>query len=145
MSTVLVYSSHPGVRDRVLLAVGRTPDQELGPLDWVETADGDDTVRRVDRGGIDVCILDAEAAPTGGMGISRQLKNEIRDCPSVILLVARRDDAWLARWSLADAVVQHPADPVVLTETLVRLLRDRTRLVTAPSASGSDPASGRHG
>jgi hypothetical protein len=76
----------------------------------------------VDAGGIDVCVLDAEAAPTGGMGISRALKNEIQDCPHILLLVARHDDRWLARWSLADAVVR-----------LIKLRNDRTPVETAGS------------
>lgn len=136
MSTVLVYSDDPGVRERVLLAVGRHPDPDLTAIEWVEAAAGADVVQAVDRGGVDLCILDGEAAPTGGMGISRQLKNEIRNCPAMLLLVARRDDAWLARWSLADAVVQHPADPVALTEAVVRLLRERAEPVPAPAATG---------
>jgi DNA-binding response OmpR family regulator len=59
------------------------------------------------------------------MGISRQLKNEITDCPPTILLVARPDDRWLATWSLADAVITHPVDPAELTTAVVSLLRAR--------------------
>ena len=39
MSTVLVYSDDPRVRERVLLAVGRRPDPDLGPIEWVEAGD----------------------------------------------------------------------------------------------------------
>ena len=97
----------------------------------MEAADGGALVTRVDEGGVDLCILDGEAAPEGGMGISRQLKNEIVDCPSMILLVARRDDRWLARWSLADGVAQQPVDPFELTAEVVRLLRARASRVPA--------------
>ena len=134
MSTVLVYSDDAAVRERVRVAVGRRPDPQLDPIDWLEAADGGAVVSRVDEGGVDVCILDAEAAPEGGMGISRQLKNEIADCPAMLLLVMRHDDRWLARWSLADAVLQQPIDPVELTDALVRLLRERSRRLTAPAA-----------
>ena len=68
MSTVLVYSDDPRVRERVLLAVGRRPDPDIGPIEWVEAGDAGTVTRLVDAGGIDVCVLDAEAAPTGGMG-----------------------------------------------------------------------------
>ena len=107
MSTVLVYSDDPAVRERVRIAVGRRPEPSLDPIDWLEADDGGALVTRVDEGGVDVCVLDGEAAPEGGMGLSRQLKNEIADCPAILLLVMRRDDRWLARWSLADAVVAH--------------------------------------
>ena len=125
MSTVLVYSDDAAVRERVRIAVGRRPDPALEPIDWLEASDGGAVVARVDEGGVDICILDAEAAPEGGMGISRQLKNEIMDCPSMVLLVARQDDRWLAKWSLADGLAQQPVDPVELTETVVRLLQAR--------------------
>src|SRR3954449_5718047 len=92
MSTVLVYSDDPRVRERVLLAVGRRPDPELEPIEWVEAGDAGTVTRLVDAGGIDVCVLDAEAAPTGGMGISRSLKNEVANCPLMLLLVARGGD-----------------------------------------------------
>jgi DNA-binding response OmpR family regulator len=134
MSTVLVYSDDPRVRERVLLAVGRRPDPELEPIEWIEAGDAGTVTRLVDAGGIDVCVLDAEAAPTGGMGISRSLKNEVPNCPPMLLLVARSDDRWLARWSLADAALKHPADPVDLADAVVRLIRmrmDRTPVATS--------------
>ena len=69
--------------------------------------------------------LDGEAAPAGGMGIAKQLKDEIFQCPPVLLLTGRPQDAWLATWSRAEAAVSHPIDPVLLAETVVGLLRDR--------------------
>ena len=139
MSTVLVYSDDPAVRERVRVAVGRRPDPSLDAIDWLEADDGGALVTRVDEGGVDVCVLDGEAAPEGGMGLSRQLKNEIADCPAILLLVMRRDDHWLARWSLADATVPMPIDPVVITDALVGLLRARVKSLPAPAA-GSELA-----
>jgi DNA-binding response OmpR family regulator len=137
MSTVLVYSDDPRVRERVLLAVGRRPDPEMEPIDWIEAGDAGTVTRLVDAGGIDVCVLDAEAAPTGGMGISRALKNEVRDCPLMLLLVARYDDRWLARWSLADLALKHPADPVDLADAVVQLIKQRkSRTPVATSGGG---------
>ena len=127
MSTVLVYASRADVRDRVRTAIGRLPDPDLGPIEFVDAADGESVIAALDHGEADLCIFDAEATPTGGMGLSRQVKNEISDCPPVLLLVARRDDRWLATWSQADAVVAHPIDPGELTEAAVTLLRNRQR------------------
>src|ERR1700712_2085753 len=136
MSTVLVYSDDPRVRERVLLAVGRRPDPDIGPIEWVEAGDAGTVTRLVDAGGIDVCVLDAEAAPTGGMGISRALKNEIPQCPLMLLLVARHDDRWLARWSLADAALKHPADPVDLVEAVVKLIKLAQERTPVPASGG---------
>ena len=84
----------------------------------------------MDRGGIALAILDGEAVP-GGMGLCRQLKDEIAACPPVLVLTGRRDDAWLATWSRADAVVPHPIDPFVLSDVVVRLVRSTRPAVTS--------------
>ena len=85
----------------------------------------DEVVAAVDRGGVDLCVLDGEAQPTGGMGISRQLKNEIADCPQLVVLIARQADRWLAHWSLADATLAYPIDPLTATDVVAGLLRAR--------------------
>jgi DNA-binding response OmpR family regulator len=126
-STVIVFSHDPAVREQVRSAVGRRPAADLGRIDWVECATGAEVVARIDAGGVDVAILDGEAQPTGGMGISRQLKYEIEDCPAVCVLLGRRDDRWLATWSLADATIDRPVDPVAAAAAVAQLLRDRAR------------------
>jgi len=126
-STVIVFSHDPKVREQVRSAVGRRPAPDLGRVEWVECSTGAEVVARIDAGGVDVAILDGEAQPTGGMGISRQLKYEIDDCPALCVLLARRDDRWLATWSLADATLVTPLDPVTAAETVAQLLRDRAR------------------
>jgi DNA-binding response OmpR family regulator len=66
----------------------------------------------------DLVVLDGEAAKSGGMGICREMKHELYDCPPVLLLVGRPADAWLATWSEADAAVSHPLDPFVVREAV---------------------------
>ena len=77
----------------------------------------------VEDGGFDLVILDGEAAPFGGIGIAKQLKDEITDCPPILVLTGRADDAWLANWSRAEAAVPHPIDPIRLADAVVGLLR----------------------
>lgn len=122
---VLVYSDDPAVRAGVRTAVGRRPAADLGRVEWVEAATGQEVLAALDAGGVDLAVLDGEAWPTGGMGLAKQLKDEIVDCPPTLVLIARRDDAWLATWSLADGVVAHPIDAPELTATAVALLRGR--------------------
>jgi DNA-binding response OmpR family regulator len=123
--TVLVYSDDVTTRERVRTAVGRRPAPGLPLVEWVEVATEPAVIRRVDEGGIDVVVLDGEAVPAGGMGICRQLKDEIFRCPPVLLLVGRPQDAWLATWSRADAVVSYPLDPLEVAEALAGLMRRR--------------------
>ncbi|MCM3886899.1 hypothetical protein [Frankia sp. R82] len=123
--TILVYADRAEVRARVIAALGRRPAGDVGPLEFVEATDAAEAIGVVDHHEADLCIFDAEATPTGGMGLCRQLKNEVADCPPTVLLVARADDRWLATWSQADAVVAHPLDPARLTEAVVTLLRAR--------------------
>lgn len=120
-ATVLVYSSRAQTRERVMSALGERPSPGLR-LRYLEAATGPEVIARCDAGGIDLAIFDGEAAPTGGMGLSRQIRDEIDDYPPVLLLVGRRDDAWLATWSRAEAVVPHPIDPVEIITAAVRLL-----------------------
>jgi DNA-binding response OmpR family regulator len=106
---ILLYSDDRDVRKSVRVAVG---DRVRGrDISWMETATHPAVVSAVEKGGFDLLILDGEAAKAGGMGISRQLKHEIKHCPPVLLLVGRRDDAWLATWSEADRMVVHPIEP----------------------------------
>ena len=80
---------------------------------------------QLDEGGLDLVILDGEAQPTGGAGLARQFKYEIDDCPPVVVLIARKQDGWLASWSLADAVITQPIDPVDAAAVVAEQLRRR--------------------
>lgn len=121
--TVLLYSQSAGLRSQVRTAVGRRPAPDLGRIDWVECERYDQVMAELDRGGIDLAIFDGESQPTGGMGLSRQFKNELKDCPPIAVLVARPQDAWLASWSLADAVLTRPLDAIASAAAVADVLR----------------------
>jgi hypothetical protein len=123
--TVLIYSNLASVRAQVRTAVGRRPAPDTGRIEWVECARQADVQRELDGGDIDVAILDGEAQPTGGMGLARQFKYELDDCPPIVVLIARRQDGWLASWSLADAVINTPIDPVESASVIAEQLRRR--------------------
>jgi DNA-binding response OmpR family regulator len=124
---ILVYSSNVQTRERVMRALGKQLAPDLPELSYVEVATGQMVIRTMDQGGIDLAILDGEAAPTGGMGIAKQLKDELETCPPLVVLTGRPDDAWLATWSRAEAAVPHPIDPIVLGKTVLGLLRAPVR------------------
>ena len=122
---VLVYSDDVNTRQQVILALGRRPHPDLPELTYAEVATEPVVIQNMDAGGIDLVILDGEAVPAGGMGIAKQLKDEIYQCPPVLVLIGRPQDAWLATWSRAEAAVAHPIDPIQLAESVVALLRAR--------------------
>ena len=127
---VLVYSDDVSTREQVILALGRRPHPDLPELSYVEVATEPVVLQNMDAGGIALAILDGEAVPAGGMGIAKQLKDEIFRCPPLLVLIGRPQDAWLATWSRADAVVPHPIDPIQLAEAVVALLRSRVPATT---------------
>nr|NLI51377.1 response regulator transcription factor [Propionibacterium sp.] len=122
---VLLYSDDRTVRQELRLALGRRVAADLPELDIVECATYQAVLKALDAGGIDLLVLDGEAVPLGGMGLARQVKDEIANCPPVLLLVARLADAWLATWSRADAVVAYPIDPERVARSAADLLRPR--------------------
>ncbi|MGK5695396.1 hypothetical protein ACSNOJ_21290 [Streptomyces sp. URMC 128] len=127
-ATVLVYSDDSNTREQVRLATGRRPAPDVPLVEFVECATPAAVLKELDRGGIDVCVLDGEAVPMGGMGLCRQIKDEVFDCPPVLLLIGRPQDAWLATWSRAESAVTLPVDPVEFASALASLLRSRAAL-----------------
>ena len=122
---VLVYSDDVTTRQQVILALGRRPHPDLPEVEYVEVATEPMVVAVMDTGRIDLAVLDGEAVPAGGMGVAKQLKDEIYRCPPLLVLTGRPQDAWLATWSRADGAVAHPLDPIELAQTVVALLRSR--------------------
>jgi DNA-binding response OmpR family regulator len=119
---ILVYSDNPNTRDQVRTALGRRIHPDLPDLTYLDVATAPVVVSSVDAGGIDLAILDGEATPAGGMGLAKQLKDEVANCPPIVVLTGRPDDAWLASWSRAEAAVPHPIDPIRLGEAVVAVL-----------------------
>jgi DNA-binding response OmpR family regulator len=124
-ATVLVYSDDAGTREQVRLAVGRRPAGDVPPVEFLECATLPAVLSALEAGGVDLCVLDGEAVPAGGMGVCRQIKDEIFHCPPVLLLIARPQDAWLATWSRAEATATQPVDPQELADAVTGLLRAR--------------------
>jgi DNA-binding response OmpR family regulator len=120
---VLVYSDNARTREQVMLALGKRIHPGLPELSYLEVATAPVVIQHMDAGAVDLAILDGEATPAGGMGVAKQLKDELDHCPPILVLTGRVDDAWLAKWSRAEAAVPHPIDPIRLGEAVAELLR----------------------
>jgi DNA-binding response OmpR family regulator len=121
--TVLLYSDDPKVRDRMRLAVGTRPAADL-QVEFVEADDYDACVRLVDDYEIDLMLLDGEAAPAGGMGIARQIKDDRPGAaPPTCVVIARAADRWLAAYAQVDGTLVHPLDPIDTGRTVAAMLR----------------------
>ena len=120
---ILVYSDNARTREKVRSALGKRVHPDLPELSYLDVATAPVVIATLDEGGIDLAILDGEATPTGGLGLAKQLKDEITHCPPIVVLTGRRDDAWLAKWSRAEAAVPLPIDPIQLAEAVVGILR----------------------
>lgn len=126
--SILVYSDDSSVRKAVITALGKRLSPEFPENEIHEFATADAlrlfaiTENKGNKKGINLFILDGEAAPEGGMGLARQLKDELFNCPPSLLIIARAQDAWLAGWSRADGVVTHPIDPFTLAKSAANLL-----------------------
>ncbi len=88
--TVLVYSDDVDTREQVKMASAAGPAPDLPRVEWLECATEPAVIAALDEGGVDVAILDGEATPAGGMGIARQAKDEIYQCPPILVLTGRR-------------------------------------------------------
>jgi CheY-like chemotaxis protein len=133
---IIVYSDDSSVRASIVSALGRRVAVDLPEHEIHEFATGSALRAYVDGKSVgggsraDLFILDGEAAQEGGLGMARQLKDELFNCPPVLVITGRKEDAWLAAWSLAEASVVHPIDPFTLAKTAAQLLRGTT-LVSA--------------
>ena len=129
---IIVYSDDSSVRSAIVAALGKRVADDLPEHQIEEFATGPALRAFVDRKSVsgqlraDLFILDGEAVPEGVMGIARQLKDEVFNCPPVLLITGRREDAWLAAWSRAEASVIHPIDPFTLANTVADLMRSNS-------------------
>ncbi|GIG62238.1 hypothetical protein Lfu02_66100 [Longispora fulva] len=122
--TVLLYSDDQLIRERMRLAIGPRPADDV-EVTFVEADTHGAVLRTLDGSEIDLLVLDGEAAPAGGLGIARQVKDDYTDSPPVLLVIARAADRWLASYANVEATILHPIDPMETAGIVADLLRKR--------------------
>jgi DNA-binding response OmpR family regulator len=126
---IALYSDDSTVRASVISALGKQLDPTLAAHEIKEFATADALRLYVDsKKQVDLFVLDGEAVPEGGMGVARQLKDEVFNCPPVLLITGRVQDNWLAAWSKAEGTVTHPIDPFTIAAKCAALLKTDSAL-----------------
>jgi DNA-binding response OmpR family regulator len=120
--TVLVYSDDAAVRDRIKEAIGTKPAADM-TVKFVDAANYGECIRTVDSTDVSLLVLDGEAQPAGGLGIARQLRDEVDPCPPICVVIARAADRWLAAYAKVDATLVHPLDPMTTGREVAAMLR----------------------
>ena len=120
----LVFSDDVEVREAVISGVGIQASKDTPRITWHEAATMFGVVELVKEHDFAFLVLDAETQKHGGMGIAKELENTFDKVPPIIFLTARQQDAWLATWAGAAAIVTAPLDPLTLQETVARVLNE---------------------
>ncbi|HZE39742.1 MAG TPA: hypothetical protein VE172_13120 [Stackebrandtia sp.] len=130
--TVILYSDNPKVRHAMRMAIGENPAADVA-IEYLEATGYDEAIRQIDTFEIDLILLDGEAQPAGGMGIARQLRDELDEPPTSCVVLKRSADRWLAAWSRADETLTHPLDPMRTGAAVVEMLRKHGAGTPAPA------------
>lgn len=119
----LLISPDPKVREWVALAV-RSAARRVGEeFETLEARDGVTGLALAWRDLPDVVVADEIASRAGAFAVAMDLKGADPPFPgSVIILLDRAQDEWLARWSGADAWFVKPVNPFELGDAVASLL-----------------------
>lgn len=121
---IVVYSDDQSVRAAISAALGKILPGESREHTVVEFATAAALrLYLAEKRKVDLFILDGEAVPEGGMGLAHALKDELIECPPIMVIIQRSQDSWLAKWSGAESVISHPIDPFTLGSKVAELLQ----------------------
>lgn len=129
---VLLVSPDPRSRELMALTVSGI-ERRLGErLEFLEASNGERGARVAFREQPDAVVADEIASRAGAFALAKDLRGALEPYPGVIvILLDRRQDAWLAEWSGADAWFVKPVDPFELADRLLALVRATERKETA--------------
>jgi len=124
---VLLVSPDPRSRESMALAV-RSIERALGSeLRFRAAANGELGIRAALRDRPDVIVADEIASRAGAFALAKELREGTAEPYDgiIVILLERKHDAWLARWSGADAWFVKPVDPFALAERVLELVTQK--------------------
>lgn len=122
---ILLVSPDERSREQIALTV-RSIERRLGEeLRFRAARNGELGVVAARRDRPDVIVADEIASRAGAFGLARTLRDDLEPYRGIIvILLERKHDAWLARWSGADAWFVKPVDPFELADRLLELVTE---------------------
>jgi DNA-binding response OmpR family regulator len=123
---VLLTSASDSVKETMRLAVSGI-ERRLGErLEFLEASNGERGLRLARKFEPEVIIADEIQSRAGAFALAKDLRDQLPPYDGVIvILLDRPHDAWLARWSGADAWFVKPADPFALADAVIEAIQAR--------------------
>jgi DNA-binding response OmpR family regulator len=123
---VLLVSPDPVSRDLMALAV-RSIERRIGsPLRFRAAKNGELGIQAALRDRPEIVVADEIASRAGAFALAKALRDDAVPFTGVIvILLERKHDAWLARWSGADAWFVRPVDPFELADRVLELVSEK--------------------
>jgi DNA-binding response OmpR family regulator len=122
----LVISSDPDLREQLRIAVRSA--ERLSGEPWVslEASNGIAGIKLAWRELPDLVVADEITSGAGAFAVAKDLTGAAEPFPGgIILVLARKQDSWLAKWSGAHAWVTKPVDPFELADKVLEVTRLR--------------------
>jgi DNA-binding response OmpR family regulator len=123
---VLLVSPDPASRELMALAV-RSIERRVGsPLRFRAAKNGELGIRAALRDRPEIVVADEIASRAGAFALAKALRDDTVPFTGVIvILLERKHDMWLARWSGADAWFVRPVDPFELADRVLELVTEK--------------------
>jgi DNA-binding response OmpR family regulator len=122
----LLISPDPELREQLRVAVRSAERRSGKPWESLEATNGIQGIKTAWRERPDLVVADEISSGAGAFAVAKELKGAETPFPgAVILVLARKQDEWLARWSGADAWVSKPVDPFLLADKVAEVLSGR--------------------
>jgi DNA-binding response OmpR family regulator len=123
---VLIVAAREETRDLLRLAV-RSIERRVGePVEFLEADNGERGRHTAMRHRPEAIVCDEYASREGAFSLARTLRGDADPYTgAIVILLDRKQDEWLARWSGADAWFVKPVDPFALADALVDAVLDR--------------------
>ncbi len=128
----LVISPDPDLRELLKVMLRSVERRTEERWMFLDARDGLEGLRLAWRERPEIVVADEIASRAGAFAVARDLRGATEPFPgSIVIVLARAQDEWLARWSGADAWMVKPVDPFALADRVVELVRGQVRRDTA--------------